>query len=151
MPAADRRVNDKTRSASAALLRSDAAVCLGIFLLAFALRLAVLLQLESMPLFYNLMGDPRGYDDWARTIAAGDWLGHEVFYQAPLYPYFLAALRALFGADLWSVRVVQIAIGAATCSLLYLAGKSFFSRAAGLAAGVLLALYAPAIFFSAVV
>ncbi len=42
-------------------------------------------------------------------------------------------------------------MGAATCSLLYLAGKRFFSRAAGLAAGVLLALYAPAIFFAAVI
>ncbi len=36
------------------------------------------------------MGDSRAYDEWARRIAAGDWIGREVFYQAPLYPYFLA-------------------------------------------------------------
>ena len=39
----------------------------------------------------------RGRDDHPRRIAAGDWLGGEVFYQSPLYPYFLGALYTLFG------------------------------------------------------
>ncbi|HTM08797.1 MAG TPA: tetratricopeptide repeat protein [Verrucomicrobiae bacterium] len=129
----------------------DAAVCLAVFLVALALRLAYLYQIESIPLFYNLIGDPRGYDDWAQAIAGGDWLGQGVFYQAPLYPYFLAGLQTIFGHDLWRVRVAQAALSAVTCSLLYLTGKNFFSRGAGLAAGLFFAFSAPAIFFAAVV
>ena len=151
MQAANLRPGDKTRFTLASGFRSDAGVCLAIFFLAFALRLAYLFQIKSIPLFYNLVGDPRGYDEWAQRIVAGDWLGHEVFYQAPLYPYFLAVLQAIFGHDLWAIRVVQIVVGAVMCSLLYLAGKRLFSPVAGLVAGVLLALYAPAIFFAAVI
>jgi tetratricopeptide (TPR) repeat protein len=132
-------------------VRRDAVVCLAIFSLAFALRLVYLYQIESIPLFYNLSGDPFGYDEWAQRIAAGDWLGREVFYQAPLYPYLLAGLQAIFGHNLWTIRVVQGALGAATCSLVYVVGKNFFSRAAGIAAGALLAVSAPAIFFGAVI
>jgi Flp pilus assembly protein TadD len=78
-------------------------------------------------------------------------LGREVFYQAPLYPYFLALLQFFFGRDLWLIRVIQAVLGAASCVLLYWAGRCFFSRAAGVAAAVMLALYAPAIFFDALI
>ena len=78
-------------------------------------------------------------------------MGREVFYQAPLYPYFLALFYALFGRDLWWVRVIQIGLGAASCVFLYWAGRAFFSRAAGIAAGVILSLYAPGIFFDALI
>ena len=50
------------------------------------------------------MGDARGYDAWARRLAAGDWIGTDVFYQAPLYPYFLGVVYALAGHDLLAVR-----------------------------------------------
>lgn len=131
--------------------RRDAAICLAVFLVAFALRLAYLFQIESIPLFYNLIGDPRGYDEWAQGIAAGDWFGQGVFYQAPLYPYFLAILQTGLGHDLWRIRVAQAALSGVTCSLLYLAGKNFFSRGVGLAAGLFFAFSAPAIFFAAVI
>lgn len=130
---------------------SDTAFFLAIFTLAFAVRLIYLFQIEAIPLFYNLLSDGRVYDDWAQRIAAGDWLGRGVFYQAPLYPYFLGLLQAILGRDLWSIRVVQIVFGAVSCALLFLAGKSFFSRAAGAAAGLMLSLYAPAIYFDALI
>ena len=131
--------------------RADVALCVAIFLLAFAVRFIYLFQVESIPLFYNLPGDPRTYDEWAQRIVAGDWLGQGVFYQAPLYPYFLALLQAIFGHDLWTIRVAQSVFSAAVCSLLYLAGKSFFSRNAGVAAALVLSLYAPAIFFGGLI
>jgi tetratricopeptide (TPR) repeat protein len=114
-------------------------------------RLIYLFQIESSPVFYNLPGDPRTYDAWAQRIVAGDWLGERVFYQAPLYPYFLALLQAALGHDLWAIRVAQIALNAAACSLLYLAGSSWFSQKAGLAAALILSLYAPAIFFAGLI
>ena len=55
------------------------------------------------------MGDSRGYDEWARRIAAGDWLGRDVFYQAPLYPYLLGVIYAVAGRHLLLVRIVQAA------------------------------------------
>ena len=61
------------------------------------------------PFFDVLLGDAHGYDEWARRLAAGDWIGTEVFYQAPLYPYFLGVVYAIFGRDLLIVRIVQAA------------------------------------------
>ena len=118
---------------------------------AFALRLVYLLQIESIPLFYHLAGDGRTYDEWAQRIAAGDWLGQGVFYQAPLYPYFLGVLQFVIGHNLWLIRFLQIMLGAAACGLVFLVGERLFSRAAGIAAGLLLAIYAPAIFYDGLI
>ena len=49
------------------------------------------------------------------------------------------------------MRLVQIALGSLACGVLLLAGKEFVSRRAGIAAGVLLALYPPAIFLDALI
>jgi len=122
-----------------------------ILVIAFVLRLFYLIQIESIPLFYHLAGDGRTYDEWAQRIAAGDWLGQGVFYQAPLYPYFLGVLQLVFGHSLWLIRFVQILLGSFSCALIYLVGRRLFSRPAGIAAGFLLACYAPAIFFEALI
>src|SRR5262245_38493806 len=58
---------------------------------ALVVRLIYLWQIRDAPFFTLLMGDSKGYDEWARRIAAGDWIGSDVFYQAPLYPYFMGA------------------------------------------------------------
>ena len=116
-------------------------------LIALLVRLLHIWQIRAAPFFAALMGDSHGYDEWAQRIAAGDWLGHEVFYQAPLYPYLLGVTYAIAGRSLLVVRIVQALIGSASCVLLALAGARLFSPRVGLAAGVILALYAPAIFF----
>jgi len=123
----------------------------GVVSLAFALRLAYLLEAQAVPLFHASISDARSYWIWSDRIAGGDWLGDTVFYQAPLYPYFLALLKLVVGADLWSVRLVQITLGSLACGVLLLAGREFFSRRAGIAAGVLLALYPPAIFLDSLI
>jgi 4-amino-4-deoxy-L-arabinose transferase-like glycosyltransferase len=124
---------------------------LAILLLALTLRAIHFVDWHDTPLFSILVGDARGYELWAQQIAAGDWFGHEVFYQAPLYPYFLATLQALFGDALWAARIAQIALGSAACVLLALAGRRFFSTRVGLVAGALLAVYAPAIYFEGLI
>ena len=119
---------------------------------AFGVRLWHLSFLEASPLANALMGDSVGYDAWAREVAAGDWFGSEVFYQAPLYPYFLASLYAVAGDELRWVRLVQAALGATACGLLLLATTRFFqSLAAGILAGVTLAFYAPGIFHDSLI
>lgn len=118
-----------------------------VFLLAFAVRLLCYLELHSSALLAMLLGDAAGYDRWARRIAGGDWWGSDVFYQAPLYPYFLAVLYAPFGHHVWLVRLVQMLFGAASCALLFDAGRRLFGPRVGATAALVLALYPPAIFF----
>jgi tetratricopeptide (TPR) repeat protein len=122
-----------------------------IFLIAFALRLIYLFQIDSIPLFNHLAGDARTYDEWGQRIAAGDWLGTGVFYQAPLYPYFLGFAQLFFGRNLWLVRLIQITLGALSCSLIFLIGQQLFSRQAGIISGFILAAYGPALFFDGLI
>src|SRR3954468_3720270 len=114
-----------------------------IFIVAFAVRLLHIWQIKPTPFFDVLLGDARGYDLWAQRLAAGDWIGTDVFYQAPLYPYFLGIVYATAGRDLLIVRIIQALIGSASCVLLGLAGARLFSKRVGLVAGLALALWAP--------
>src|SRR6476469_7911545 len=120
-----------------------------IFIVALGVRLLHVWQIKGSPFFDVLLGDAHGYDLWAQRLAAGDWIGTDVFYQAPLYPYFLGAVYTIFGRDLLVVRIVQALIGSASCVLLGMAGARLFSKRVGLIAGLALALWAPAIFFDA--
>src|ERR1051325_11177077 len=80
---------------------------LGIFIFALSVRLIFLTQIKDDPVATVLMVDARTYDRWAQQIAEGNWLGDRIFYQAPLYPYFLAANYKLFGHSLFAVRAVH--------------------------------------------
>jgi tetratricopeptide (TPR) repeat protein len=124
---------------------------LTIFTAAFTLRLIYLFQIDTIPLFEHLAGDARTYYEWGQRIAAGDWLGTGVFYQAPLYPYFLGILQFFFGETLWLVRLLQITLGALSCSLIFLIGQQLFSRQAGIISGSILAGYGPALFFDGLI
>lgn len=120
---------------------------IGIFCAALAVRLLVLFQLRHSPMFEVLIGDARGYSQWAAELAAGNWLGDEVFYQAPLYPYLLGLVYSAVGTSAMAIRLGQAVLGAFSCLLLARAGSRFFNRQAGLATGLLLAVYAPAVYY----
>ena len=124
-------------------------VGVAIFLVALALRLVHVWQIRHTPFFDVLMGDSRGYDEWGQRIAGGDWIGTDIFYQAPLYPYFLGTIYAIFGRGLLLIRICQAIVGSFSCVLLGLTGRRLFSPKVGLIAGLGLAVYAPAIFFDA--
>jgi Tfp pilus assembly protein PilF/4-amino-4-deoxy-L-arabinose transferase-like glycosyltransferase len=126
------------------------ALPVGVFFAALIVRLLHVWQIRAAPFFTVLMGDSRGYDAWGQRIAAGEWIGSDVFYQAPLYPYFLGTIYTVAGHDLLVVRLVQAVIGAASCALLSLTAMRLFDRRAGLIAGLGFALYAPAIFFDGI-
>jgi tetratricopeptide (TPR) repeat protein len=122
-----------------------------IFLVALALRAFHLWQLRRSPFATVLLGDSRAYDSWAQRIASGEWIGQDVFYQAPLYPYFLGTVYAIAGHHLQIARVVQAIIGSASCVLLARAARLLFSNRTGVIAGLMLAFYGPAIFFDALI
>ena len=126
---------------------SSSGILAAVAAFAFAIRLLYLWQIREAPFFTLLMGDSKGYDEWARRIAAGDWIGTEVFYQAPLYPYFMGLIYTVAGHDVLAVRICQAVLGSMSCALIAHAAWRLFSKRAGIIAGLLLALYPPAIFF----
>jgi tetratricopeptide (TPR) repeat protein len=130
---------------------SAVAALAGVWLLALALRLIYLAELHGSPFFSVLIVDGRQYDAWAQQIASGQWLGSEVFYQTPLYPYLLACVYKIAGHHVMLVRIVQALLGACSCVLLGIAGGGFFGARVGLIAGLLLAIYPEAIFWDGLV
>ncbi len=148
-PGPHRRVHH-ARSAPAGVRFGWGAAC-AIFAVALAARLVHTWQIRDAPFFTVLIGDSRAYDEWARRIAGGEWVGRDVFYQAPLYPYLLGAFYSIAGRDLFAVRIAQAILGSLSCVLLGLAGWRLFSKKVGIIAGLGLALYAPAIFADALV
>jgi Flp pilus assembly protein TadD len=130
-------------------LRRLALAAGAVFAGALVLRLLHVAALGREPLAALLLGDAAVYDAWARSLAAGDWIGSGVFYQAPLYPYLLGLWYAVAGPGLGALRIVQAVAGAAACALVALAAARLLGERAGLAAGILAALYAPSLFFDA--
>ena len=118
---------------------------LAVALLALIVRLVYLWQVSQAPFFHLRLGDAEAYHEWALRIASGDWRGDGVFYQAPLYPYFLAGTYALFGDGAAMVRFIQAIIGSLSCVVLAATGTALFGRR-GAVAGLLLAIYPAAIF-----
>ena len=118
---------------------------------ALIIRLIYIFELRHTPLVTVLIGDGKQYDAWAQQIAGGQWIGTEVFYQTPLYPYFLAVVFKCAGHSLFTVRLIQAVLGAASCLLLGLAARRFFNQTTAMLAAAILAIYPPAIFFDGLI
>lgn len=120
-------------------------------LVAAAIRLAYVAATADVPFVRNPVGDAAGYLDWASRIAAGQWLGTEVFYQAPLYPYLIAIMKVLGAESVQAVRYIQCVFGGASVWLLGSAAALLFGRRAAILTAAGLALYPPAIFFDGII
>ena len=118
-----------------------------ILLLALVVRTVHWLDVREDPFFAQLVMDSEEYDRWAIEIAEGNWLGSEVFFQAPLYPYFLAVVYSLFGHSLDAVYLIQIVICLLGIYALYRAGIKLAGEKVGLAAAALSAFYGVYLFY----
>lgn len=133
---------------AAALQRHAALIVCGAVLLGLAVRLLHFVEIEANdPYFYFPSVDPRTYHEWATRIAGGEWIGKDVFFLSPLYPYALAVLYEITGPSLFAARLVGLIGGAGCCALVYLLGKRTLGAATGAIAAFAWALYAPAIFY----
>ncbi len=115
--------------------------------IALVLRLAHWAAVRGMPFVGQLVMDSQEYDRWARAIAAGDWRGSGVFFQAPLYPYLVALIYKLGGGRIDAVYLVQIALSVAGIYALYRAARLTVGERAGIAAAGLAAIYGPFLFY----
>ena len=121
-----------------------------VFALALALRVAYILEADASPLFEHPAVDAKTYTHHAQRLAAGNWLGvgEGPFWQPPLYPYFLGAVKVLFPESFfYVVRFVQALLGALVCAMSWWLGRALFNPAVGLLAGIGAALCGPLIFF----
>lgn len=127
--------------------RPDLFLALAVFGLAVLVRVIYLLEIRDNPFFDFPIVDSNTYDMQAREIASGNWLGDEVFWQAPLYPYFLAILYRVFGGGYFTTRLVQVFLGGMNCVLAYLVGSKVFDRPVGIVSGLAMALCGSVVFF----
>jgi 4-amino-4-deoxy-L-arabinose transferase-like glycosyltransferase len=79
-----------------------------------------------------------------------DWYGGTRFHQEPLYPYLLAAIYSILGADVRYMLILQLALGTLSVLLLYSITGQLFGQTAGLIAGLLAAFCGPALFYEMV-
>ena len=116
--------------------------------LALAVRLGYLFEIDETPLFHAPVADAAACLDDARYLTEVSWAGRpEPFRQPPLYPYLLAALRPVSESP-WLPRLLQAALGAASCGLLVVVGRRLFPAPVAVAAGLAAALYGPFVYFS---
>jgi tetratricopeptide (TPR) repeat protein len=121
-----------------------------LFALALAVRLFYIHEIRSLLWFDVPLVDGASYFRIANKIAGGDLLaGHDAFWQPPLYSYFLAFLLKLAGPDMGFIYAVQAVLGALSCVLAAGIGARIGGRRAGIATGLVMALYGPLIHFDA--
>ncbi len=123
--------------------KRSAFVLPAILLVALAVRLAHFAAVHDQPFFAQLAMDSQEYDRWAQEIANGQWLGTEVFFQAPLYPYVLATVYTVVGHRLDAVYLLQIAIAIFGIFALYRATRAMADERLALIAAGLAAVYGP--------
>jgi len=151
-PAADQAGHGREgRQTGRGIAVSDRTVFFLIAGLAITLRVAYALASRRSPFFEHLDLDSKFYDTWARQIAGGEWVGTEVFFMGPLYPYFLAVIYKVAGTGLVTVKIVQAVIGGFTAGGVFLLGKAAFNRTAGLIAGLIAVFYVPFIYYDSAI
>ncbi len=126
-------------------------LCLLVFFLAVAVRLVHNAAMMSSPLYFVPLGWHRVFLDTALQIFQGDLFpGDRPFTEnSPLLPYLFAFQHLLFGGEnLFFMRLVGLTVDSVTAALLVVLGIRFFALLPGFLAGLLYALYAPAVFYA---
>lgn len=100
---------------------------------ALALRVLTVLSLRGQPFFDTPIVDSASFDAWAWKIATENFWGDRVFFQDPLYAYFLGIVYKVLGRDFLAARLVQAAVGTGGLWMLFEAGR----RALGYRAGMI--------------
>ena len=117
---------------------------------ATALLVRVLYFLQSMhsdPMFYQPILDSMIHHNWAFLIAKGDWIGSDSFFRAPLYPYFLGTIYAIFGVNFIIPRIIQMIVGALNCVLTLKIGETLLGKRIAVISGFVAAFYPLLIYF----
>ncbi len=133
-PSRDRKTGGDGRDQSRPYIAWRSLLCLaGITLAALLFRLLVM-QAHHL---YPLGGDEIGFFEQARAFVQGKGYHDLPLMRAPLYPFFLAVLFRLLGAEVLAARLAQALLSTAVVPLLYLWAGRRHGHRAGLVAAAL--------------
>lgn len=110
----------------------------GIYLYSYAL---------NNPYYRIVSMDSAVYVNWAQLINQEGWLGTEIFYRAPFYPYLLSIIFWFAPHNLLAVYIMQLGMGIFSVVLIYLISKRIYCERAGLIAAGFSLVYSPLTFF----
>lgn len=128
--------------------RRDYAAMGVVFVVAFVLRITYWVWMRKHYFFYDHpSSDVLYYQEWAKEISQGGWLGTKTFFGLPLYPYFLAVLDRLSLGHAAFVRLMHLFLGSLNCVLTYAVAGRIFSRRVAFLSGLLLAVNFVAIYY----
>ncbi len=119
-----------------------------IVLAGFILRFIYVIETQGSPFFQNLFSDSGIYYDLALKISGGNWIGSQVFFMSPGYPYFLAIIFTILGKSILAVRLIQVLLNSINIVLIYLTARNLHSEKAGYASAIIAAVFSPFIFYS---
>ncbi|MBE0643102.1 MAG: glycosyltransferase family 39 protein [Bacteroidetes bacterium] len=127
----------------------DILIPAALFAGAVVFRLLFVFSLEDTPFFLQHFSDTRLYMRLAGQIN-GAGIPH-AYFMSPLYPYIIAVVQKITGnPELW-VRILQSVFGGTTVLLTYLLGIKLFQRWTGILAAVIVAMYAPLIYYDGLI
>ena len=127
----------------------------GILLAGFIVRMIYLYHFKDNAYFNPFLldkHDQKTFILWAQQIlrnplgAPGD-----AFYMAPLYPYFLSGLYAIFSGNLIFIAIVQLLLDTVVCYLVYYLGSRIYDERAGIVAAFLACFYRTSIVYAATI
>ncbi|MEW6249306.1 MAG: tetratricopeptide repeat protein [Planctomycetota bacterium] len=108
-----------------------------IIAVAVTVRFIYVFQYQSSPTFDDHDMDPLYHHQWAAAFARGESFVQGPYFRAPLYTWFLGTIYWLFGTASLPARLIQAALSALNCGLLFLIGRRMFNRRVGVLAGLL--------------
>lgn len=110
-------------------------------------RLIYFYEILQSPYGNNLTLDSLIHHDWAVKLSSGQWLHDEVFFRAPLYPYFLGLIYSVFNNSQTAAKLIQMLLGCLSCLLIYHIAKKVFNPKTALIALVLSSFYGMFMYF----
>jgi tetratricopeptide (TPR) repeat protein len=129
--------------------RTERMIAIALFVGAFAVRLAFILQTRKLPFYYHPVLDSGFFDQWAALKKTATWFELSPAFREPLYAYFLGGVYTVLGQSLTLARLVQAVLAGFTCLLIYSLTRAIYGRLAGIVAGVVFAFATPLVFFAA--
>jgi len=102
---------------------------------------------QNSAFFLSPIVDAAHYHQWALKIYNGNWFSNEPFYQAPLFPYFLALVYRIFGADPVSIYIVHSIMGLVNILLVFKIAQHSTSTLWATIAALFFSLYPGFVFY----
>ena len=120
-----------------------------VLLVAAVFRAVYFAQVSRTLGFARPMVDAMDYERMARGIVDGSWPGDSVFFVDPLYAYWIAGWRGLFGGGTSGILVGQMIVGTIGAGAMFVLASRFLRPAGALMAGLFAATYGALVFFEA--